>query len=50
MLDKYQRYLGWFELEKDRGYIDEDEEPESYEEFCWNYEEFNRYDDIEKYL
>jgi hypothetical protein len=48
MLDKYQAYLERFEREKARGYIDEDEQPESYEDFCWNYEEWNRDDYLER--
>ncbi len=50
MWAKYQRYLDWFERERDKGFIDEDEEPEDYDDFCWNYEEWNRDDCIEKYL
>ena len=50
MWTKYQNYIEWFEMEQDRGFIDEDEEPEDYDDFCWNYEEWNRDDCIEKYL
>lgn len=48
MYDKYLDYLERFQRDKDRGYIDEDEQPESYEDFCWNYEEWNRDDYLER--
>ena len=48
--NKYESYLEWFQEEKDRGYIDEDEEPIDFDDFCSEYEERNRYDDIDRYI
>ena len=39
---KYEDYLEWFEREKDRGKIDPDEEPESYDDFVDKCFEWNR--------
>ena len=53
MWEKYQRYLEWWEREHEKGYVDydaDDTQPEDYDEFCWNCEEWNRYDDIDRYL
>lgn len=51
MWGKYQRYLEWWEQEHEKGYVDydaEDEQPLTYEEFCWGWEEWNRDDCIQK--
>lgn len=50
MWAKYQCYLDWFERERDKGFIDEDEEPIDFDDFCSEYEERNRYDDIDRYI
>lgn len=34
---RYEIYLDEFELEQDKGFIDEDEEPMTYDDFCDEY-------------